>query len=334
MLRVHLEHYSAKPHIFRLSPELIRATRRNNRDLGRSVRFSVGEDLADVDLRLQSADVLVTSSDVVRDARFPRARLAQAAPKLRMLHLIGAGVEGLLPLDWLPPSIKLTNNSGVHAGKAREFLRMALLALNARLPAMAWSQRHARWDPLFTPLIGGKTLAVVGLGNLGRTAVAAGRMLGLKIIGVRRTGTKVPGVDRVYPPTRIREALADADFIVVAAPLTAQTRNLLDRKVLASTKAGVGIINMGRAGVVDYTAMAALLTSGHVGGAILNVFSPEPLPPNSKLWSTPNLIVSPHVSSDDLDGYMTGTMNLVCRNLRRLMARRSHENVVNRHLEY
>ena len=336
VLRVHLEHYFAKPSIFRLSPELIRANRRNNRDLGRSVRFSIGEDLAGLESRLRTTDVLVTSSDVVRDTRFPRARLAQAAPRLRMLHLIGAGVEGLLPLDWLPPAVKLTNNSGVHVGKAREFLLMGLLALNARLPAMVWSQRHARWDQhhLFTPLIGGKTLAVVGLGNLGRTAVATGRMLGLKIIGVRRTGKKVPGVDRVYPPAQICAALAAADFVVVAAPLTAQTRNLLDRKVLASTKAGVGIINIGRAGVIDYTALAALLTSRHVSGAILDVFSPEPLPPDSALWSTPNLIISPHVSSDDLDGYMTGTMDLVCRNLRRLMARRPLENVVDRHLEY
>ena len=336
MLRVHLEHYSAKPSIFRLSSELVAATRRNNRDLGASVRFSVGEDLADLDRRLRTADVLVTSSDVVRDARFPRARLAEAAPRLRMLHLIGAGVEGVLPLDWLPPAVKLTNNSGVHVAKAREFLEMALLALNARLPAMVWNQRHARWNqnPLFTPLISGRTLAVVGLGNLGRAAVAVGRALGLKVIGVRRTGGKVAGVARVYRPAEIVTALASADFIVVAAPLTAQTRNLIDGKVLASTKAGVGIINVGRAGVIDYPALAKLLTSGHVSGAILDVFAPEPLPADSPLWSTPNLIISPHVSSDDLDGYMTGTMNLVCQNLRRLAARRPLKNVVSRDFEY
>jgi phosphoglycerate dehydrogenase-like enzyme len=334
LLRVHLEHCSAKPPVFCLSPELIEATRRSNKDLGRSVRFSIGQDLVDLDMHLQSADVLVTSSDVVRDPRFPRARLAQAAPGLRMLHLIGAGVEGLVPLDWLPSSIKLTNNSGVHAGKAREFLLMALLALNARLPALAWNQRHAQWDQLFTPLIAGKTLAVIGLGNLGRAAIAAGRLLGLKIVGVRRTGTKVPGVDRVYRPAQIRAALANADFIVVAAPMTTQTRNLLDREVLASTKAGVGIVNMGRAGVVDYAALAALLTQGHVSGAILDVFSPEPLAPDAELWSTRNLIISPHVSSDDRDGYMTGTMNLVCENLRRLIARRPLKNVVDTRLEY
>ena len=110
--------------------------------------------------------------------------------------------------------------------------------------------------------------------------------------------------------------------------MTAGTRNLLSREVLARTKRGVGIINIGRAGSVDYAALADLLRSGHVGGAILDVFSPEPLPAGSQLWSTPNLIVSPHVSSDDRDGYMLGTMNLVCRNLRRLLARRPLENII------
>lgn len=334
MLQVHLEHYSAKPAIFRLSAGLVKITRRNNADLAGKVRFSVGEDLAGLAQRLKTADVLVTSSDVLRDPRFPRTNLAQAAPRLRMLHVIGAGVEGLLPLDWLPAGVKLTNNSGVHVEKAREYLQMALIALNARLPAMAWNQRHARWDMLFTSLIRGKTLAIVGLGNLGRTAAAVGRQLGLKIIGVRRTGGKAPGVDRVYRPAQIGTALAKADFIVVAAPLTAQTRNLLSARVLAATKPGVGIINMGRSAVIDYSALAALLESGHVSGAILDVFAPEPLPPDSALWAAPNLIITPHVSSDDLDGYMTGTMDLVCQNLRRLIARRPLKNVVVSSREY
>ena len=328
LLRVHLEHCTAKPAAFRLSADLIQATRRHNKDLAGKVRFSVGEDLANLDERLRAADVLVTSTDVVRDPRFPRARLAEAAPKLRLLHLIGAGVEGVLPLDWLPDRVKLTNNSGVHVEKAREFLLMALIALNARLPALVWNQRHARWDQIFTPLIHGKTLAVVGLGNLGRTAAAVGRQLGLRVVGVRRSGGKTAGVGRVYRPAQITTALRKADFIVVAAPLTAQTRDLLSSEVLASTKPGVGIINMGRAGIIDYAALTALLANGHVSGAILDVFSPEPLPANSALWSAPNLIISPHVSSDDADGYMLGTMNLVCRNLRRLIARRPLANVV------
>ena len=128
--------------------------------------------------------------------------------------------------------------------------------------------------------------------------------------------------------------MRNADFIVVAAPLTAETRNLVSARVLACTKRGVGIINMGRAAVMDYRALSRMLRNGHVSGAILDVFAPEPLPAESPLWSTPNLIISPHISSDDCDGYMIATMNLVCRNLRRMISGRALENVVSIDKQY
>lgn len=326
-MHVHLENFTSKPRVFWLTPQLVRATRRSHPGIG--VRFTVGEDLRDFERRLASARVLVTSSDVIRDARFPRARLAQAAPHLELVHLIGAGVEGVLPLDWLPRGVRLTNNSGVHADKAREFLLMALLALNARLPAIVTNQRLARWEQIFTPRIRGKTLAVIGLGDMGRAAVRAGRQLGLRIVGVSRSGRRVAGVERVYRPTQLRVALKGADFLVIAAPLTAQTAKLVDGAALQSMNPGGGLVNIGRAGILDHEALVDLLAAGHLGGAILDVLPAEPLPASSSLWSAPNLIVHPHVSSDDADRYMLDTMNLVCRNIARLRARRPLENVVN-----
>jgi phosphoglycerate dehydrogenase-like enzyme len=296
--------------------------------LSKKARFTVGEDFVDFRRHLATAEVLVTSSDVVRDPRFPRADLASSAPLLRMIHLIGAGIDGVLPLDWLPRGVRLTNNSGVHVEKAQESLTMALLALNARLPAIVHNQHRTKWDQIFTPLIRGKTLTVVGLGDLGGAAVAAGRRLGLEIIGVRRSGKARPGVKRVYRPSQIRRAVKTADFIAIAAPLTNETRNLISREVLEAAKPGVGLINVGRAALLDDAALIDLLRSGHVSGAVLDVFSPEPLPPDSPLWSAPNLIVSPHVSSDDADLYMARTMDLVCSNVRRLLAGREPENVV------
>ena len=327
-MHVHLENLSTKPPVFRLTPDLVRETRRSHPDLARKVRFSVDDDLERLAANLRTADVLVTSSDVLRHPRFPRADMSLAAPHLRFVHVIGAGVDALLPLDWVPKGVRLTNNSGVHAAKAREFVVMALLALNNRLPEIVWNQRHARWNQVFTPMIRGKRLAVIGLGDMGRAAVAAGRMLGLEIVGVRRSGKSVPGVSRVYPPSSLRTALKRADFVVAAAPLTAETRGLLDRAALATAKPGVGLINIGRAGILDHDALIDLLKAGHISGAILDVLPSEPLPASSPLWSTPNLIVNPHVSSDDLDGYMRETMNLVCRNVRACLAGRRLSNVV------
>jgi phosphoglycerate dehydrogenase-like enzyme len=326
-MHVHLENYRSKPPVFWLTPQLVRATRRIHPGIG--VRFTVGEDLRDLEHRLATASVLVTSSDVIRDARFPRDRLAQAAPHLRLVHLIGAGVEGVLPLDWLPRPVRLTNNSGIHVEKAREFLLMALLALNARLPAIVANQRLARWEQIFTPRIRGKTLAVIGLGDMGRAAVAAGRQLGLRIVGVRRSGRRAAGVERVYRPARLCAALKGADFLVIAAPLTAESANLVDRAALQCMKPGAGLVNIGRAGILDHDALVDLLKGDHLGGAILDVLPAEPLPASSPLWSAPNLIVNPHVSSDDTDRYMLDTMNLVCRNIERLRTRRPLQNVVN-----
>jgi phosphoglycerate dehydrogenase-like enzyme len=326
-MHVHLENYTSKPRVFWLTPELARAARRSHPRL--EVRFTVGDDLRDLERQLSSARVLVTSADVIRDPRFPRGRLAQAAPHLELVHLIGAGVEGVLPLDWLPPRVRLTNNSGVHADKAREFLLMALLALNARLPAIIANQRLVRWEQIFTPRIRGKTLAVVGLGNMGRAAVRAGTQLGLRMIGVRRSGRGMAGVEHVYRPAQLRAALKGADFLVIAAPLTPQTAGLIDHAALRCMKRGAGVINIGRAGILEHEALVELLSAGHLGGAILDVLPAEPLPASSVLWSAPNLIVFPHVSSDDADRYMLDTLDLVCRNIKRLRARRPVQNVVN-----
>jgi len=327
-LRVHLENYTSKPRVFWLTRALAREASRQNDDLARRVRFTVGDDLATLDRALRDTSVLVTSADVIRDPRFPRARLRDAAPRLAQIHLIGAGVEGVLPLDWLPDGITLTNNSGVHVRKAREFQLMALLALNAHLPAIVFNQRQARWEQLFTPSIEGKKLVIVGLGDMGRAAVAAARVLGLRVVGVRQSMRTVGGVERIYPPEKLRVALKGADFLVIAAPLTPRTVNLIDRSALLAMRPGAGVINVARAGLLDHDALCELLESGHLSGAILDVFAPEPLPATSKLWSTPNLIVNPHVSSDDAERYMLETMNLVCRNVRRILAGRPLENIV------
>jgi phosphoglycerate dehydrogenase-like enzyme len=326
---VHLENCTAKPRIFWLTPALARAAQRRHPDLAAEVRFTCGADFKNLARQLATARMLITSGDVVRDSRFPRgAQLASAAPMLELVQMIGAGIEAVLPLDWLPPGVRLANNSGVHVAKVREFLLMSLVALNCRLPAIVSSQRDRRWDQIFTSAIAGKTLAVVGLGDMGRAAVWAGRRLGLRVTGVRASGDSVPGVDRVYRPAQLRQALKGADFVVIATPLTPATQGLFDRRALESMKKGAGLINIGRAGVLDHEALEALLRAGWISGAILDVHAPEPLPADSPLWAVPNLVIVPHVSSDDINTYMDHTMDFACRNLRRLMSGRTPLNVI------
>jgi phosphoglycerate dehydrogenase-like enzyme len=327
-MHVHLANSTLKPRPFWLTAELAAAACAGQPELRDLLRISVDDDLATLADELPTMDVLVTSGSVITDDRFPRQRLREVAPNLKFIHLVDAGVEDVMPLDWLPADMVVTNNSGVHAKKAREFVMMALLALNSRLPEIVWHQRHAKWSPLFTPSIAGKKLTVIGLGDLGRAAVAAGQALGLRSVGVRRTGGDVPGVEQVYRPDELRDALSQAEFIVIATPLTSETRGLLDREALKATRRGAALLNIGRAGVLDHDALVELLEQGHLSGAWLDVLPEEPLPSASRLWSTPNLTITPHCGADDVESYMMETMELALRNIARQLKRQPLLNVV------
>ncbi|MEJ0068562.1 MAG: NAD(P)-dependent oxidoreductase [Pseudomonadota bacterium] len=313
-LHIHFETRRGKPPVFRMTAPAIAAAAARNPQA--AVRTSLGEDLVALDW-LDSAAGLVTSNDVLRDPRFPLDRLAEAAPRLRWVHVIGAGIEPLLPLDWLG-AVTLTNNSGVHVEKTRESVMMALLMLNARVPAIAANQRQARWDQLFTPAIAGKTVLIVGVGEMGGAAAGAAKTLGLAVIGVRRGGAPHPGVDRMVATDALDTVLPSADFIVIATPLTPATRNLIDRRRIGLMKRGAGLLNIGRAGCLDHVALVEALDTGALSGAIVDVYDPEPLPGGSPLWRAPNLILMPHVTSDDADRYMPMTLDLVFANAARL----------------
>jgi phosphoglycerate dehydrogenase-like enzyme len=332
MTHLHFETRANKPSVFHMTPALVQAAARRAK-AGRSARWTVGEDLRDLSW-LKTAEGLVTGNDIVVDPAFPRRQLAEAAPKLRWIHIIGAGIEPLLPLDWLPPQVTLTNNSGVHAQKTGEFAMLALLSLCYRLPAMVSNQQRAKWRQIFTPSVVGKTVLIVGLGEMGGAAAKSAKKLGMKVLGVRRNPGAHRYADEILPLTKLHKGLARADFVLVAAPLTPATAHLIDRKAIATMKDGAGLINVGRAGVVDYKALVAALKSGKLSGAMLDVFDPEPLPASSKLWHVPNLIMTPHCSSDDLDDYLPKTMDLAFENLARLRAGRRMKNVVDRTTGY
>ena len=330
---VHLrfETRASKPPVFRITGPLIAAAAARSGLAG--ARVSLGEDLRDLGW-LVEADGLVTSNDIIRDPRFPIGQLAEAAPQLRWIHIIGAGIEPLLPLDWLPDRVVLTNNSGVHADKIRESAMMALLMLNARLPAIVTSQRHARWDPIFTPRIFGKTVLIVGIGEMGAAVAGAAKALGLSVIGVRRSGAPHPEVDRMVPVVELDWMLPEADFVVLALPLTPETRNLIDRRRIGLMKPGAGLFNIGRAGLVDHQALVEALRLGALSGAILDVFDPEPLPADSPLWHADNLLLTQHVTADDLDDYLPKTLDLVFANAARLLRGEPLANAVDPALGY
>jgi phosphoglycerate dehydrogenase-like enzyme len=313
-VHIHFETRTGKPAVFYMTAPAIEAARTQAQA---AATVSVNEDPHDMSW-LVRATGLVTSNDVLKTPDFPLYDLARLAPHLRWIHIIGAGIEPLLPLDWLPDKVTLTNNSGVHVAKTRESVLMALLMLNARLPAMMTNQRNHRWQPIFTSSIAGRHLLVVGVGDMGGAAASAGRALGLHVTGVRRNGAAHPDVTHMITPDALDTVLPDADFVVLAAPLTPDTRGMFDRRRLGLLKPGAGLFNIGRAGLLDHDALATNLKSGAISGAILDVFDPEPLPADSPLWEVPGLMMMPHVTSDDADAYLPMTYDLVFANADRL----------------
>lgn len=311
-LRVHIENLRARPEVYQLTAERWSAACARHRALARRLEVSIGWDGAALDDALREADFLI-------GIRSRLERLAERAPRLKWVHVTMAGVDRFLPLDWLPPDVAITNNHGAHGVKAEQYMRMAYTLLNTRMAEITANQHARRWQQVFSPSIIGKTAVVVGLGDLGQAAVRAAQQLGLKVVGVSRTGKKVRGADAVHKTAALDRLLPRADYVVIAVPLTPATRNLLDRARLDLLKPGAGVINIARAQVIDNDALSGKLKRGELAGAVLDVTEPEPLPVESPLWDTPNLILTPHISCDDSEHYVDISLDLWFQNLERFL---------------
>jgi phosphoglycerate dehydrogenase-like enzyme len=310
--RLHIENLRSQAPVFHITPERYAEAAARNPDCADRIHVSFGWDRDIYEHAMADAEAQI-------GWRFPRDELARTAPALKWIHLTGAGVEHIMPLDWLPPGVVLTNNRGVHADKAGEYVAMAVLALNTRLPFYATNKVARRWEQVFASSVAGKTIVIVGVGNMGGAGAARCHAMGMHVVGVRASGAPADCVDEMVTPALLADVLPRADFLLVTVPLTPQTRKLIGREQLDLLRPSCGVINIARAGVMDYTALFDKLQRREISGAILDVFDPEPLPPDSPAWSVDNLIMTPHVSSDDSERYAIGTVELFFSNFRRFL---------------
>lgn len=326
-LHLHIENHTSLGPVFQATPERVAAARAKHPGLSDHLRITIGTDGATYAQEMNSADILF-------GWQFDRSLIARGeAPKLRWVHAHGAGINHLLPLDWLPKRAVLTNSRGIHAEKADQFTIMALLMLNNRVAETFANQREARWEQLFSSSISGKTVLIIGVGHIGAGAAKWARRFGLRVLGIRRSGRGHPSVDEMHQPSALHDLLPRADFVLVSAPHTDETTHLIGARELGLMKDGAGLVNYSRANLVDYDALRAELSSGRLS-AVLDVFDPEPLPASSPLWNTPNLIMTPHCSSDDTELYTPKTLDLVLRNVERFLAGKPLLNRVNRRRQY
>jgi phosphoglycerate dehydrogenase-like enzyme len=190
------------------------------------------------------------------------------------------------------------------------------------------AQRERRWRAETIPeRLGGKTMVVVGLGDIGRAIAAAARGLGMRVVGVSRSGRRVREADRVYRLPRLATALAQGDFVVLVLPLTDQTCGLVGKAALAAMRPTAWLLNVGRGAVVDEPALVTALRERRIAGAVLDVFAQEPLPPDHELWSLDNVVVTPHIAGPSTAHEIAPVFN---DNLARWLAGRPLRHVVDR----
>ncbi len=271
-------------------------------------RFVDGDDA----FRMHIAD-----ADLAMGWRIPTAIVAERGGGLGWIQLTGVGVNHLTPLDWLPRSTELISASGAQCPTAADTAAMALLMLNGRMGEIIANQHAGRWTPAFATPIAGKTVLVVGVGQMGQAVVDIANRLELRVLGISRSGRRRRGVESMATLAQLLGLLPEADFVVLTPALTDKTRGLMSAEAISRMKRGAGLINLGRAALIEEATMIAALHAGQIGGAVLDGYAQEPLPAESVLWRTPNLIALPHVASGEPGLFMDRVVEILCTNLRR-----------------
>ncbi len=248
---------------------------------------------------LNDVEILVGSNRLT-------AEYFDAAPKLRWLQVLNAGLERLDRQGILQRGFLVTNGSGLAAAPIAEWCIGAMFALAKRFPGYARHQANHEWTRIRgATSIEGKTCGIVGLGAIGRATAVRARALGMRVIACRRTVESAdPDCDELIPYSRLHDLLAASDFVVLCVPLTRETTGLIDAAAIAAMKPTAHILNIARGAVIDQDALIAALREGRLAGAALDVTSPEPLDAGSPLWDLPNVLITPHTSgsSDHRDG--------------------------------
>ena len=276
----------------------------------------------------------IANSDILVAWNFSTTNLKKVAPNLKWIHIISAGIEHLHPLDWMTDGLILTNSSGAHIKKAGEYGLMSVLMLQNHMTKIITNQKNNSFVSLFSNPIFGKTVVLVGTGNLGASMAKLVAPLGANIIGVNKRGRMAEGCSKVISIDKIDTVLPDADFLYLAVPETPETKNIISKERLDMLKPTCGIVNIGRQSVMDYDALCKKLSNNEIAGAILDVFTHEPIEKNSKLWNIPNLVITPHISSDDNGNYVKLTLDIFIKNLKLFIENKELSNQVDKRLGY
>ncbi|MGI8872344.1 MAG: D-2-hydroxyacid dehydrogenase [Candidatus Limnocylindria bacterium] len=252
------------------------------------------------------------------------------APRLRWVHSFLAGVDRVVTPLTRARNLTVTNARGVFSPPIAEYVVMMCLAISRHLPQLLELQRERTWQPLQGTELGGITVGIVGFGSIGQEIAARLGPFGTRVIATRRHPERGPGDStkvKLLPLDGLDQLLGEADIVVVTAPLTDETAGLIGAAQLQQMRESGWLINVARGRLLDETALRAALEAGWIGGAVLDVFNDEPLPPDSPLYGVPNLLITPHTSWSS-DRVQERSLDLFIDNLRRYRAGEPLANIV------
>ena len=238
---------------------------------------------------MPDADILLTFGPMLRDEALHNAG------KLKWIQALGTGIDGVIDQPSLRQDVIITNIRGIHGEPVSEAALMGMLALSRRLPdSVRYQNQHSwtRWPPR---LLDGKTVGIYGVGLIAEALAPRCAALDMTVIGFTSTKRELPGFDRMHLRSELIRHAGELDYLVLLVPYSEETHHCIDARVFAAMKPSSYLINLARGGILDETAMMEALESGKIAGAALDVFQEEPLPPDHPLWTTKNVIITPHL---------------------------------------
>jgi D-2-hydroxyacid dehydrogenase (NADP+) len=262
---------------------------------------------------IAAADALLTFTPMLS------GKVLQQAARLKWIQTLGTGVDNLIDQPSLGKDVVVTNVRGIHGPPVSEAAIAAMLALARDLPRAVRAQDERQWRRFPAQLLHNKTVGIFGVGLIAEALAPKCKAFGMRVIGVSSAPREVAGFDRIHARGELLNVVGDLDFFVLLTPLTAATRNSVDAKVFTAMKPTAFLINLARGGVVDEPALVEALKTGRIGGAALDVFSQEPLPPDHPFWSMQNVIITTH-QGGFCDVYVDYALPTVEANMRCFLA--------------
>ena len=282
-------------------------------------------------------DTLLTRAEVVFGRVALPNNLVSRAPRLKWIHIQGAGIDEFKATGMLESNVVVTNGKGTMAPFIAEHVLAFIFTMAKNVPRLLNIKQSRKWERFKTMDLHQKTVGIIGLGAIGSEIARLSKGVGMRVIAIKRSATRreadVSGIDELYPRGDLIQLLSESDFVVISAPLTEETEGMIGERELRAMKSTAYLINVARGKIVDESALIKALKEEWIAGAGIDAFDIEPLPSDSEFWELPNAILSCHMSGNTIKS-RDREMELFCENLRRFLAGEQLLNVIDKQKSY